>query len=194
MIAILDKTKRSIAGYIPDATINEDHRSEVQVTENPVEFGVSVNDHRILKPRKYTVTGRVSNYPLDQGLKDQWQEGNEATRSQSAYAILEELQRTGDPFDVQSGLKLYRNMVITMLSVSQDKSNSGVLDFVATMQEVIIVSTETKQVALPEPGPTEEQASPTKELGEVHAKEVTDLKMRSILAWIIDEGKKFLAK
>lgn len=47
-----------------DLIVSEDHSIESTVTEHPVENGATVNDHIRNLPRKGSLTGLVTNYPL----------------------------------------------------------------------------------------------------------------------------------
>jgi len=47
-----------------DLIVSEDHSLEASVTEHPVENGATVNDHVRSLPRKGSLTGLVTNYPL----------------------------------------------------------------------------------------------------------------------------------
>lgn len=47
-----------------DLLVSEDHSLEASVTEHPIENGATVNDHIRSLPRKGSLTGLVTNYPL----------------------------------------------------------------------------------------------------------------------------------
>ena len=58
-----------VGGYFVDSIqfdliVSEDHSLEATVTEHPVENGATVNDHVRSLPRKGSLTGLVTNYPL----------------------------------------------------------------------------------------------------------------------------------
>lgn len=57
--------KSPIFDFTVDATLTENHSFESEVTENPVEEGVSIADHINLKPETYSLTGVISDTPLD---------------------------------------------------------------------------------------------------------------------------------
>lgn len=54
-----------IKDFTIDATLTENHTSEASITENPVEEGVVITDHISLKADSYTLTGVISDTPLD---------------------------------------------------------------------------------------------------------------------------------
>ena len=48
-----------------DASIKEDHSRESPATEFPIESGPNISDHIILKPFKLSLTGVISDSPLN---------------------------------------------------------------------------------------------------------------------------------
>lgn len=171
---LLITRRRSIAGLFLDATVEERYTSKNAITQNPVEYGASVTDHRIRLPDKYIVSGRVSDTPLLQSEDDRWNNGTEETRSKSAWALLNELKNNGNPFIIESGLQRYDDMLIETLTSQQSSANANVLDFVAECTQVIIVETQDVVVDFPEPGTVEEQAIEEADLGNVQAETPTE--------------------
>ena len=186
---------RSMGGLVFDAVFSEDHSSDLNVTDNPVENGVVVSDHAYMDPLRVTIQAGVSDSPIAVRGSDQFASGT--SRSKKAFDILTDLQRAAEPFDVQTGLRLYKNMVCTSIKALQDKDSSSVLNFVAELREVIIVYTQTvkyksKKVsktkngkveksagdkhATPKAGATSRQASPVVNRGEVKTNPVSDSK------------------
>ena len=164
---LLITQRRSINGLFLDATVNEGHIARVTLTQNPVEFGAMINDHRIRQPKKYNLTGRVSDIPLNDDPSDPWKNGNEETRSKSAWAIFNEMLYNGEPFIIETGLQRYDDMLIEVLTATQSAINAKVLDVVANCTQVIIVNTEEITVNFPEAGATEEQTLGPVDRGDV---------------------------
>lgn len=177
-IAIL----RSFGGLTFDATFEEEHDSELSVTDNPVETGVRVSDHAFMNPLKLNISAGVSDTPLRLEPGDVYFSGQ--SRSKEAYDNLCILQARAEPFDVQTGLKLYKNMVITNLRVKQDKDTGNVIFFDASLREVIIVNTQTVTFAARQnarAGATKRQAGDKKDAGEQQAKEDAPPAKQSLL-------------
>jgi hypothetical protein len=63
------------------------------------------------------------------------------------YQQLLDLQAERVPFDVVTGKRIYKNMLIRGMEVTTDKATENVLSAVLTLREVIITSTSIKQVA-----------------------------------------------
>ena len=47
-----------------DATISQNHTLESEVTEYPLDDNTSFSDHIILKPRRYSVEGTITDTPV----------------------------------------------------------------------------------------------------------------------------------
>lgn len=166
--------RRNIGGYTFDAVLTEEHTSELEVTDSPVETGESISDHAYMKPKKLKIVGGIGDAVLNPltVLAGNDSYGGGQSRSITAFELLQKLQESREPFSVQTGMKLYKNMVITSLRVSQDKDTAKVGIFECDLREVIIVDTKTVTYS---PSKTKaKQAQPTKKIGEQQAKEVTD--------------------
>jgi hypothetical protein len=163
---------RSMGGLVFDAVFEETHEAELEVTDNPVETGVVVSDHAFMKPLKVTLSAGVTDTPLAVLSNDPF--ASDSGRSKRAYELLSELQRLAEPFDLQTGLKLYQNMICTSIRTSQDKDSDGALLFTASIREVIIVYTQVVQYPPRKKGATKRQAGAKKDKGEQQGTEVTD--------------------
>jgi hypothetical protein len=133
-----------------------------------------------MKPLKVTLSAGVTDTPLVVGTDDPF--ASDAGRSRRAYELLTELQKKAEPFDLQTGLKLYENMVCTSIRTSQDKDSSGALLFTAELREVIFVYTQVVTYPPRKPGATKRQAGPKKDKGEQQGKEVTEKPKKQSLA------------
>lgn len=150
------RTKKSIAGIQFDAVVNEIHDGEIILTKNPVELGADVTDHAIIQPKTLEMNVVISDNPLGlaafgviidniSGLFGTSTSENQ-TRSVSAYNALVQLAEKREPIEIQTGLKLYTNMVLTRHNVIRDKDTSRIAAIRLIAQEVLIV--ETKIVEL----------------------------------------------
>lgn len=171
---------RSMGGLVFDAVFEETHESDLEVTDNPVETGVVVSDHAYMKPLRVKISAGVSDARLDIFSADPF--ASSAGRSRRAFELLTELQKKAEPFDLQTGLKLYKNMVCTSVRSSQDKDSSAALLFTAELREVIIVYTQVVQYPPRKAGATKRQAGPKKDKGEQQGTEVTSAPKKQSLA------------
>lgn len=153
-----------------DASLRESHRSSLRITQHPVEFGADITDHAYREPFEIEVQGAVSNDPI--GDVDGIVYGAGKTRSAAAWDQLIELQNTRAIFDVQTGLKLYRNMMLTSVTAAQDAVTGRALFFTARFREIEYSETSIVQVTVLQrkrlkSGDTERRGSPTQERGRI---------------------------
>jgi Dit-like tail protein len=163
---------RQIGGLVFDATFSEEHEIEAEVTENPVETGVSVADHMFMLPIRLNISAGVSDITLHPNASDQFTGGS--SRSRKAYDLLTALQATFEPFSVQTGLKLYQNMVCKKVTPRQDKDSNFAFIFDAILREVIMVSTQAVTVPPRAAGATSRQAGAVVQRGTVQSAFITD--------------------
>lgn len=171
---------RSMGGLTFDAVFEETHESTLEVTDNPVETGVVVSDHAYMKPSRITLSAGVSDTPLVVSTTDVF--ASDASRATRAFELLTELQARAEPFDVQTGLKLYKNMICTSVRTSQDKDTSGALVFTADIREVLIVYTQVVKYPPRKAGTTKRQAAAKKDKGEQQGTEVSNAPKKQSLA------------
>lgn len=121
-----------------DATISEGHECNSEITNHPVEFGANVSDHAIVQPRVFSMQGFISAVDLrgNAGILD-----GAFYRGHTAWEELKKAWQEIRPLAIQTNLDNYTNLFITNLKTSQTWRNSLSLEFEATFQEVIIVST-----------------------------------------------------
>lgn len=179
-IAIL----RKLGGLTFDATFEEAHESELVVTDNPVETGVVISDHAYMAPLKLIISAGVTDTPMRNQneviLNDPFA-SDSSGRSQRAFQLLTELQARAEPFEVQTGLKLYRNMVCVSIRTVQDKETSGAFLFTATLREVIITHTQVVNYPPRKAGATQRQSSAKKNRGEQQSKELPAKRKQSAI-------------
>ena len=159
---------RSIGDLVFDAVFEEAHSADLEITDNPVEEGVLISDHAYMMPLQLIITAGVSDILLPSGNPDYGASGS--GRPQTAYEALRDLQEAREPFDVQTGLQVYENMLIKQIRTTQNKHNPDVLTFVAYLREVLIVGTESASYPPRKGGETTQQASKTKDKGEQQGK------------------------
>lgn len=178
---------RNIGGLTFDAVISESHVSELQVTENPVETGVSIADHCFMRPLRVTISAVVSDLkmPSAPNLYD----GSPSGRVRKAFEYLQYLQtdlanNTGAPFEVITGLRTYDDMVCTSLTATQDVTTASLLAFTAELTQIKTVSTAAVAYVQPKPmqGKPVRQATPAVNQGPQQPQEETVAQKRSAAA------------
>lgn len=117
---------RSIGGVFVDVVISEEHESEMEIADHPVEQGTKISDHAWLLPYKVILESVV-----------------DGSRAVAAYQQLLAVQKAAEPFTLITGLKVCQNMMIQKLNPFRDKEHPRVLKFTAELREVRIVTTES---------------------------------------------------
>lgn len=138
-----------IDGYLIDATVQENHTYESEVTKYPVESGSDITDNVRNKPIVITLEGIVSDNPIGQVAivrnrsvvtPASSDSSTDFLPSDEALAKLIAVHNAKQPIVVETTLKRYDSMVMTNLEIPRDASTGAVLHFTATFEQVIIVT------------------------------------------------------
>lgn len=148
---------RRIGPFVADLTVDEHATDELAITEHPVEQGADITDHSYKRPARVTIRCGYS---------------NSSTRAlgnphyvDSVYSEFLRLQVERQPFDVLTGKRVYRNMLMARLSCSTDEKTENALEMVVECQQVIIVQTQTLTVPSAASMKTPEVNGATQNLG-----------------------------
>ena len=192
------RTQKSIGGIQLDAVISETHSNEVSLTSNPVELGAEITDHAVVQPKKLNIVAQVSDTPMGLAAFGQIVDlvtglfgtstTDNITRSNAAYNAIIQLQEEREPIEIQTKLKLYTNMIITNVSVQQDKNTSRIVRMSIDLQQVIITESEIVQLTEEQlqAGSAKEQASPAEKSGRKETVEPPASTKKSVLKAGID--------
>lgn len=149
-------TKAEVGFVQFDCSVSERHTDEAEITEHPVEFGSDVSDHIRKLPKSIEINGIVTNTPIvflaslmapSPVITDFL---SKTDRVEAAYAELQRVMDDGELVDVVTSLKTYDNMAITSLVVDRDVATGNVLNCVVSLREVVIASTLTVDLPLPQ--------------------------------------------
>lgn len=202
IINIFTRQAPTIAGYSFDAVLEDTFEATVTLTSIPIESGVRISDHRILNPFKWSMTGAISNNPVKvqltdflggalsnltdnpivstvAGLSAGWLAGSNETRASTTLDFLIWLMQAADPFDIDAGDILLKNMAITRLSRTKEPRNEGGLEFVVELQEVIsldriVQDTQCSVPQLRDGDPSQSALARVVKRGQAIAKEASD--------------------
>lgn len=166
----------AIKGVIPqisnltaDVWISEEHGRELEITENPIEYGAPTTDHAFLLPQELTVEFGVTNSPI---------QANEVfgvygvNRIENARKTLFQLQGSRVFLTAQTitGGK-YERLLIKKIGWRTDSSNPNSITFVLALKEVIVTTTQTTTYSpLPAEKRAKNQTSKTVKTGEKSSK------------------------
>lgn len=203
IINLFTKQAPTIAGYSFDAILEDNLEASVEWTTYPVETGVNVNDHRIIQPVTWSLTGAVSNNPLKvqltdflagglsnltsnpyvasvAGLAAGFLSGSDETRASTTLQFLLNLMVEGSPFDIDAGDIQLQNMAISRIGRVKDNSNEQGLIFVADLVEIITLdripqSGQPSQAVLRDGDPAKSGVAGIIRKGRQVAKEASDV-------------------
>lgn len=184
--AVLVKPKRRIGAFEAHVTLREVHHDDLEITDQPVEQGASISDHAYKRPSELTIECAWSDSPPNVGLINGLVgavtgtiggvnaiiSGNSLDQVRDIYQKLLALQASREPFDVLTGKRNYKNMLIRSLMVETDKESENVLRVTATLREVLIAQVQVLTIS----APPQEQAAPqsTQPPAEKGVKQLTD--------------------
>ncbi|WP_158782503.1 phage baseplate protein [Pantoea sp. BAV 3049] len=133
-----------------DSIDSETHDWQRDVTQNPVENGSPVADHIIERPRNLTVTGMISNTPVNgSNIFNSLVNGfNEEDAVAKAFSTLDALYKSKSLVTIYTRYAVYENMVITSINIPRTPDVGDAIVFTIQATQVRMVSTQT--TSLPE--------------------------------------------
>jgi hypothetical protein len=127
---------RSIGGILADVTIDENERDDVTTTRHPVEQGAPIADHAFKEPEEVVIRAG-------------WNEAKSGDLSAETgiYGILLNWQASFVLFDLYTGKRRHKNMLIAGMVVTTDEGSEYSLMVTMTLREIILTKTQTTQTA-----------------------------------------------
>ncbi len=158
---VLLRDGRRLGGIIPDVVVEEVHTDTLTITDHPVEQGAEITDHAYKNPAELSMRIGWSKSSLNlNGVIGGLVSGSLLSGSirtlRDVYEELLKLQGSRKTFDVSTGKRLYRNMLIRSLSTTTDATTENALIVTVVLREVIIVQTRAAKLK------AERQANPAK--------------------------------
>lgn len=144
---------RSIGPLKAQVTIEERHQDEGVLTDHPVEQGAPVTDHFYNRPAELVISAGWSNNSAAAAGNDLYVAG--------VYQQLLSLKAAATRLTVNTGKRIYDDMVIVGLSTSTTKETEDALLIQISLRQVIIVNTQTVSLQLMS-STTANQADPGK--------------------------------
>ncbi|WP_456309773.1 phage baseplate protein [Serratia proteamaculans] len=145
---LFSQQSRKIGLIIPSVVITEKHSDSLEITEHPVEDKAPVADHAFRRPSELMMEVGFAGGGSLLDFVDTSSVGLGIGLSPSeTYDELLVLQRSRVPFDVTTGKRIYKNMLIRVLDVTTDRASENVLMATLTLREVLITATQSANVA-----------------------------------------------
>lgn len=145
--------KRPQIGTITvDTHLSEDHSYSSSITTSEIEDGSPINDHVIDEPFRLSVNGYISNITtIGIGIASAVITGTSVlsgkNKAKDAERELRALRTNKVPFSIVTGLRSYKNMMITSLSFPRSSVTGKGLEFNATFQQVTIVQSQVLAIS-----------------------------------------------
>lgn len=98
-----------------DASIEEQHSSENEITQYPVEQGVDISDHVKRLPDRLTLRGMVTDTPIKLGATNIG-----ANRSIETYQDVIQILDDAETITIVTTLKQYENMMLKSVDVPRN--------------------------------------------------------------------------
>lgn len=146
------KTRRlQIDKISVDATMRETHTHRSVCTDNPIEGGASVTDHVNVKPAELEIEGIITDTPVTFSVIDSATglvntvKGFTGGKSRAVeyFEKFLDLRASRVPFNVITGLKVYKNMILEDFTVNRDANTANAIVFTAKMKEIVYAYAKT---------------------------------------------------
>lgn len=160
--------------FIPDATIEEVHTDDMEITDHPVEQGTVISDHAFKRPSEVVITAGWSDSPNNSGLANQivgaaanaspvlqgllgatrtiggfinmFASNGAGSPSQAAYQQLLAMQSNRLLFTIYTGKRAYQNMLIKSLATTTDAKTENCMIIRIGCRQILMAQTQTVTV------------------------------------------------
>lgn len=152
---VLLRDGRKLGTIIPNVVVEEVHTDTLTITDHPVEQGAPITDHAFKNPAELSmrIGWSSSSLALDtvvSSVIDSVKAGKLTTPKiktvRDIYEDLLKLQASRKPFDVSTGKRLYKDMLIKSISTTTDASSENALVVSVVLRQVIIVQTKAAKL------------------------------------------------
>lgn len=126
--------------YYFDAVFVAEHSTRRQITEHPVQWGAAIADHSFQLPA--VVTLQIGMSDAMQSFDDMlYHKDTGYGKSVNAYQMFVELQKTGQPVDLQTHLQEYKNMIIESITAVDTNVTFTALKATISFRQIFIGET-----------------------------------------------------
>ena len=145
-MAASEYTPIDIGGFIVDASIEESHGFDSEITSFPVESGGVISDHVRLLPLALQLECIVSDTPIGAKIEavrastGSLDTANVKSWSDRAHEHFKTLRDKREPFDVVTSLQTYKSMIIERYSPMRRVGDGHSLRFSLSLRSLNIVT------------------------------------------------------
>jgi hypothetical protein len=124
---VVIRPQRRIGEFAGMCTLEESGLDELEIAKHPIQDGAQVSDNAYLKSATLSIKAQFND--------------NEAPL-QEVYERLRTLQAKREVFDVVTGKRLYKNMLMKSIAQTTDATSENTLSVSFAFEEIIIVQVE----------------------------------------------------
>lgn len=128
---------------LAQATVEEKHTDDLEITEHPVELGASITDHAFKRPAEIVIQMAFSNTPSIISEQDKYADPFDVKK---AYQKLLKLQESRTLLHIETGKRRYDNMLIKGLVTTTDNKTENAMFITVLCRQIIIVKTQTVEL------------------------------------------------
>lgn len=129
-----------VLGLELDVVVSEAPSYKAFPTKSPVESGAKITDHVLLEPVSLDIEGIVTLTPaIPLGSLRGLISPNAVA---DAHEYLKRLRESREPFAFVGSFEVYVNMILTSYNPGRTSKNGTALEFRATMEQIVIVSSD----------------------------------------------------
>ena len=147
---------KSIGGITVDAFLSENYQFANEVSEIPIEEGVTVTDNVTEAPDEITIEGFFGKYEFkaegsmsDNKLKNISKKiPDTLQRVKRYYQELLRIKKERQPITLVTGLDTFEDMIITSLNIPRDVETGADLHFTMTLKKLPIIHSETVKISV----------------------------------------------
>lgn len=146
---LFQQSTRSLAGFIiPSVVISEKHTDKLTITEHPVEVGAPVADHAYMLPAEVVMeVGFAGGGALLDFAADLTATNLLSLSPKEIYQQLRNLQKNFTLFNVVTGKRIYKDMLLKGIEVNTSVDTENVLSATLTLRQIVFSRTKSIVVA-----------------------------------------------
>lgn len=146
-VGILFAEGQNVTSIDFDVTMDEAHEWTNDVTTNQVELGAPVTDHIQPQPDRLTITGMISDSPLNLETQAEISALNGAEeRVQTAFDFLRKMHEKRQLLTVYTKHKVYTDMALAACNIPRSAGIGMAVNFTLQFMHVRLVSTQLVDV------------------------------------------------
>jgi Dit-like tail protein len=126
-----------------DAVVQESHEHRNLITENPIEDGTLIADHKTVLPFVLNISGVLTDTPIAKNIPLYGALNSSEGRARKLMDEIVKIDAEGVLFTIVTGIKAYKNLLFEELTPQRSSEDSAVR-FQAKCKQVLVVDASGK--------------------------------------------------